>query len=210
MDTALPLDMGLQLTDAEWVCHQQLKAGAVKFPPTGTSLEVTARHDRVVQCLAAQLKRGGFAVRTELRVDPASDHRMDIVLGREGSELWLDVSVVHPLRGRYARKAAEKGGAAAEARENEKRNSWKALAEKHKKEYKTLAIETSGRFGAGGIVEQRLARLDSYLSDDRREWLEKTEVYKLKQRLAVRLAWGNRRVTEDKDPRGARWSAARS
>ena len=124
------------------------------------------------------------------------------------------------MRGRYARKAAEKGGAAAEARENEKRNSWKALAEKHKKEYKTLAIETSGRFGkefsevlklvAGGIVEQRFARLDSYLSDDRREWLEKTEVYKLKQRLAVRLAWCSRRVIEDKDPRGARWSAARS
>ena len=70
------------------------------------------------------------------------------------------------MRRRYARKAAEKGGAAAEARENEKRNSWKALAEKHKKEYKTPAIETSGRFGkefsevlklvAGGIVSSGL------------------------------------------------------
>ena len=80
VNTVLPTDPGLQLTDAQWLTHQHLKHGLVTQPVhTRGSASVILRHDRLVGCVAKLLRSAGRAVRTEVRVEEKTEKRMDIV-----------------------------------------------------------------------------------------------------------------------------------
>ena len=182
VNTVLPTDPGLQLTDAQWLTHQHLKHGLVTQPVhTRGSASVILRHDRLVGCVAKLLRSAGRAVRTEVRVEEKTEKRMDIVTTEGDSGLWADVSVVNPLARTYIERAAKKGGSAAARREGEKIRMYNSIAEQQNTTFKPLVIETSGRISesfqpfltsiARDVVIQRYQRMLSFLSDERRNWL---------------------------------------
>ena len=202
VNTVLPTDPGLQLTDAQWLTHQHLKHGLVTQPVhTRGSASVILRHDRLVGCVAKLLRSAGRAVRTEVRVEEKTEKRMDIVTTEGDSGLWADVSVVNPLARTYIERAAKKGGSAAARREGEKIRMYNSIAEQQNTTFKPLVIETSGRISesfqsfltsiARDVVIQRYQRMLSFLSDERRNWLVAAETYKLQQRVVVCLLRGN-------------------
>ena len=144
--TARPTRPETTMTDLEWVCAMQQRAG--QSPLSHERCFCGARlthahamscrllrhrlikHDVVVHRVARWLKERGIYCVRELVVLSSGLARIDILVRHTGVVYWLDVSITEPATATgLAAGAAVRALAAARARENSKRSEWTKRAE---------------------------------------------------------------------------------
>ena len=128
-----------------------------------------SRHNAIVRALAAELRRMGFDVRTEVWVDDLMEQtkdglreaRMDLVLQSAAGTIYVDVVCFHPFTGKGARRTAASGGTT-EAQEQRKRRRY-PVADPVTRRRSTLALFYPVAVTTYGAIGDAAARLFALL-----------------------------------------------
>lgn len=168
--TAKPTRPETTMTDPEWVCAMQQRAGRSPLEELREGSKCICgaclthahamscrllrhrliKHDTVVHRVAQWLRERGIYCVKELVVLSTGLARIDILVKHTGIVYWLDVSITEPgTQTGIAAGAAEEALAAAGARERSKRLEWQKRAEADGKVVTVVpcVMETTGALG---------------------------------------------------------------